>query len=77
MTISRVDSNQKEPVEERWALAEVLAEMPIVWRRLLDAHHADATGRCRGCRTQSGPAIPWPCTLYCAATAAGRIATRR
>jgi hypothetical protein len=51
------------------ALAEEMAIMPEVWRRLLAAHVPDRLGRCSACRTSSGSGERWPCSLH-------RIATR-
>jgi hypothetical protein len=47
-------------------MAEQLALMPDVIARLLVAHGADASGRCRGC-TRGGtgyPAAKHPCALH-------------
>lgn len=75
-TAPKIGIVDNDPTPSSWAFAEELAQMPTSWTRLLDTHHADAGGRCRGCRTQSGPAQPWPCTLYRAAAHARRIASR-
>jgi hypothetical protein len=58
---------------ESGSLAEVMAGMPEVWRRLLAAHVADRMGRCAACRTSSGSGSRWPCTLHRIATEAERL----
>lgn len=45
------------------SLADLMAEMPEVWRRLLVAHQPDRLGRCAACRTSSGSGERWPCSL--------------
>lgn len=57
-----------------WQLPQELAGMPSVWRSLLAGHVADADGRCRGCRSQTGAGSKWPCTLYRAAAQAQLLA---
>ncbi|MDT7579567.1 MAG: hypothetical protein QOK35_831, partial [Pseudonocardiales bacterium] len=54
-------------------MADVMAEMPGVWRRLLAAHVADRLGRCRGCRSDTGSGERWPCSLHRIATEAQRL----
>ena len=54
-------------------MAEVMAEMPGVWRRLLAAHVPDRFGRCRACRTATGSGEKWPCSLHRIATQARRV----
>lgn len=54
-------------------MAEVMADMPEVWRRLLVAHVADRKGRCTACRNSSGSGERWPCSLHRIATAAERV----
>jgi hypothetical protein len=54
-------------------LAQEMAGMPGVWRRLLSTHLADRLGRCTGCRTASGSGQRWPCTLYEVAIEAKRV----
>ena len=54
-------------------MAQVMAGMPGVWRRLLTAHVADRLGRCVVCRTTSGSGERWPCTLHGIATEARRV----
>lgn len=54
-------------------MADVMAEMPGVWRRLLAAHVADRLGRCRGCRSDTGSGELWPCSLHRIATEAQRL----
>ena len=54
-------------------MAEQLAEMPGVWRRLLAEHAADRLGRCTTCRNASGSGVRWPCTLQQIAVQARRI----
>ncbi|HET6259903.1 hypothetical protein [Pseudonocardia sp.] len=54
-------------------LAEVMAGMPEVWRRLLAAHVPDRMGRCTSCRTSSGSGERWPCSLHRIATDAERV----
>lgn len=53
---------QPEPVPDA-TLADLMAEMPEVWRRLLAAHRPDRLGRCSACRSSSGPGERWPCSL--------------
>jgi hypothetical protein len=53
-------------------VAEQLAGMPGVWRRLLDAHVPDLLGRCTACRTAGGSGALWPCRLHVVATDARR-----
>jgi hypothetical protein len=57
-----------------WGLAIELAAMPDVWQALLERHVRGPDGRCRGCHSQVRTAPHWPCTLYCAAAQARRIA---
>jgi hypothetical protein len=54
-------------------MADVMAEMPEVWRRLLAAHVPDRMGRCTGCRTANGSGERWPCTLHRISTEARRL----
>ena len=54
-------------------MADVMADMPGVWRRLLAAHVADRLGRCRGCRSDTGSGERWPCSLHRIATEARRL----
>ena len=54
-------------------VAEQLAGMPGVWRRLLDAHVPDRLGRCTACRTAGGAGALWPCSLHAVATEARRL----
>lgn len=53
----------ESPEESEPSLADLMAEMPEVWRRLLAAHQADRLGRCAACRTSSGSGERWPCSL--------------
>jgi hypothetical protein len=57
-------------------LARALAELPEVWQSLLHEHEADASGRCRACRSSGTPGVPWPCTLRVAAEDAREISLR-
>lgn len=50
-------------IEAMSPMASVMADMPEVWQRLLDAHLPDAAGRCRACRNHGTAGVPWPCTL--------------
>jgi hypothetical protein len=54
-------------------MADVMADMPGVWRRLLAAHVADRLGRCRGCRSDTGSGERWPCSLHRIAAEAQRL----
>jgi hypothetical protein len=54
-------------------MADVMAEMPEVWRRLLAAHVPDRLGRCTACRTASGSGERWPCSLHRIASEARRL----
>lgn len=54
-------------------MADLMADMPGVWRRLLAAHVADRLGRCRGCRSDTGSGERWPCSLHRIATEAQRL----
>jgi hypothetical protein len=54
-------------------LADVMSDMPGVWRRLLAAHVPDRLGRCRGCRSDTGSGERWPCSLHRIATEARRL----
>jgi hypothetical protein len=54
-------------------MAQAIATMPGVWRRLLSVHVADRLGRCEGCRTSSGSGSRWPCTLHQLAEDAERV----
>ncbi|NMI01843.1 hypothetical protein [Pseudonocardia acidicola] len=51
-------------------MADVLADMPEVWGRLLAEHIPDRLGRCTACRNVSGSGVRWPCTLQQIAVAA-------
>jgi hypothetical protein len=55
------------------AMAEQLASMPGVWRRLIAEHAADRLGRCAACRNASGSGTRWPCSLHRIAVEASRI----
>ncbi len=61
---------QSEPAG---GIADVMAGMPEVWRRLLAAHQADRLGRCTSCRTASGSGERWPCSLHQIASEAKRL----
>ncbi|MCX6463816.1 MAG: hypothetical protein NTW05_09505 [Pseudonocardiales bacterium] len=54
-------------------MAAELADMPGVWRRLLDAHVPDRLGRCSACRTAGGSGALWPCSLHRVAVEARRL----
>jgi hypothetical protein len=54
-------------------IADVMAGMPEVWRRLLAAHLPDRLGRCASCRTASGSGERWPCSLHQIASEARRL----
>jgi hypothetical protein len=54
-------------------MADVMAGMPGVWRRLLVAHVPDRLGRCRGCRSDGGSGERWPCSLHRIAKEAQRL----
>ncbi len=54
-------------------MAEVMAGMPGVWRRLLAAHVPDRFGRCSACRSATGSGEKWPCSLHRIATQARRL----
>ena len=54
-------------------MADVIAGMPGVWRRLLTAHVPDRLGRCQGCRSDTGSGERWPCSLHRIATEARRL----
>jgi hypothetical protein len=54
-------------------IADVMAGMPEVWRRLIAAHQPDRLGRCTSCRTVSGSGERWPCSLHRIATDAQRL----
>ncbi|MBV9920018.1 MAG: hypothetical protein JOY78_04060 [Pseudonocardia sp.] len=58
--------------DARWHLAvEALARMPELAHRLVEVHHADEKGYCRGCTVPGGTLfVRWPCGLYRLATAA-------
>jgi hypothetical protein len=58
-------------------LAEEMANLPEVWRRLLATHVADRHGRCAACRDSSGPGERWPCSLYSVAEEAQRVHSLR
>ncbi|MGH3614737.1 MAG: hypothetical protein ACRDRK_19520 [Pseudonocardia sp.] len=53
-------------------VAELLADMPDVWRRALGQHSPDAAGRCLECRDVAG-AARWPCLPNRIATEARQI----
>ncbi len=55
------------------SMAQVMAGMPGVWRRLLNAHVPDRLGRCTACRTASGSGERWPCSLHQIAVEAQRL----
>lgn len=57
-------------------MADVMADMPEVWRRLIDDHVPDRLGRCRGCRSDTGSGERWPCSLYRIATQARQVHAR-
>src|SRR5213080_5512295 len=58
--------------DARWHLAvEALARMPELALRLVEVHHADDRGYCRGCMAPGGTLfVRWPCGLHRLATAA-------
>lgn len=62
--------------DARWHLAvEALARMPELAHRLVEVHHADDKGYCRGCTAPGGTLfVRWPCgpqRLAAAATTPG------
>jgi hypothetical protein len=58
-------------------VAHVLADGdPRVWRRLIEDHVSDGSGRCRACRIHGVGGPHWPCTLRTVAEAAREIAGR-
>lgn len=59
--------------ESAGGIADVMAGMPEVWRRLLAAHLPDRLGRCTACRTASGSGERWPCSLHQIASEAKRL----
>ncbi|GAA5136644.1 hypothetical protein [Pseudonocardia adelaidensis] len=59
--------------ETHGGIADVMAGMPEVWRRLLAAHLPDRLGRCASCRTASGSGERWPCSLHQIASEAQRL----
>jgi hypothetical protein len=59
--------------ESAGGIADVMADMPEVWRRLLAAHVPDRLGRCTSCRTASGSGERWPCSLHQIASDARRL----
>jgi hypothetical protein len=61
-----------ESPERELPIADVMAGMPEVWRRLLEAHQPDRLGRCSACRTSSGSGETWPCSLQRIASEAQR-----
>ena len=54
-------------------MAEVMAGMPGVWRRLLAAHVPDRFGRCNACRSATGSGEKWPCSLHRIASQARQL----
>ena len=58
-------------------MADVMVDMPGVWRRLLVAHVPDRLGRCRGCRSDTGSGVRWPCSLSRIAEQARRLHDRK
>jgi hypothetical protein len=70
---STVDGAVAERPAAAVPMADVMADMPGVWRRLLAAHVPDRLGRCRGCRSDTGSGERWPCSLYRIATEARRL----
>ena len=58
-------------------MAEVMAGMPGVWRRLLAAHVPDRLQRCQGCRSDGGSGERWPCSLHRIALEAQRLHDER
>ena len=58
-------------------MADFIVDIPGVWRRLLAAHVADPLGRCRGCRSDTGPGARWPCSLHRIADEAKRLHDER
>jgi len=58
--------------ERELPIADVMATMPEVWRRLLESHQPDRLGRCSVCRSSSGPGERWPCSLHRIASEAQR-----
>ena len=65
------DPSSREPVSV--PMADLMAEMPEVWRRLIEAHVPDRLGRCSGCRSDTGSGERWPCSLHRIATQARRV----
>ncbi len=59
------------------SMADLMADMPGVWRRLLAAHVPDRLGRCRGCRSDTGSGNLWPCSLHQIASEAQRLHDQR
>ncbi len=42
-------------------MAAILADLPDMWRSVLNAHVPDPQGRCWACRDANGVAASWPC----------------
>jgi hypothetical protein len=57
--------------------ARALAPMAGLWRRLLQEHVSDGTGRCVRCRWQTRAAEHWPCRVNLLAAAAQRCHAER
>jgi hypothetical protein len=62
-----------DPQETAGPMAAIMAGMPEVWRRLLDAHVPDRLGRCSGCKSATGSGERWPCSLHRIASDAQRL----
>jgi hypothetical protein len=43
------------------SMAAILAELPDMWRSVLDVHVPDQQGCCSACRNEEGIAASWPC----------------
>ena len=68
-----VDGTGRDGPATAVPMADVMAGMPGVWRRLLAAHVPDRLGRCRGCRSDGGSGERWPCSLHRIAKEAQRL----
>jgi hypothetical protein len=68
-----VSDAQGEQMQAHQPMAEEMAGMPEVWRRLLAAHVPDRLGRCTACRNSSGSGERWPCSLHRIAADAQRV----
>jgi hypothetical protein len=67
--------DQSHGIDQSHSIAELLSASlsPAAVTGILDAHVADPTGHCRGCRFPTTASPVWPCRLWGIADEARRL----